>query len=108
MLGEFGPKEFDRTSFDMRWGLLPRARLLRGALYERMGRREEAEREYRLVVSQWRTADAPLRPFVEQAIHGLGRLAAVLAGKPAHSTELSAGHGEGGQCATSPPGGRRP
>jgi len=108
VLGEFGSKEFDRTSFDMRWGLLPRARLLRGALYERMGRREEAEREYRLVVSQWRTADAPLRPFVEQAIHGLGRLAAVLAGKPAHSTELSAGHGEGGQCATSPPGGRRP
>jgi tetratricopeptide (TPR) repeat protein/tRNA A-37 threonylcarbamoyl transferase component Bud32/TolB-like protein len=107
-LGEFGPKEFERTSFDMRWGLLPRARLLRGALYERMGRSEEAQREYRLVVSQWRTADASLRPFVEQATRGLGRLDGVLAAKPAHSAELSAGHGEGGQCPTTPPGGRRP
>jgi len=107
-LGEFGPKEFERTSFDMRWGLLPRARLLRGALYERIGRSEEAQREYRLVVSQWRTADAPLRPFVEQATRGLGRLDGVLAAKPAHTAELSAGHGEGGQCPTTPRGGRRP
>jgi eukaryotic-like serine/threonine-protein kinase len=107
-LGEFGPREFDRTAFDMRWGLLPRARLLRGAVYERMGRSEEADREYRLVVSQWRTADPALRPFVEQATLGRSRLEGALAGKPAHGQELSAGQGEGGQCGTPPAGGRRP
>ncbi|HYL31487.1 MAG TPA: hypothetical protein VEU27_16345 [Gemmatimonadales bacterium] len=36
-------KEFERTRFAMRWGLLPRVRLLRGAVYERMGKSAEAE-----------------------------------------------------------------
>ena len=108
-LGEFGPKEFERTAFDMRWGLLPRARLLRGAIYERMGMSAEAEREYRLAVSQWRTADPELRPFVDQASAALTRVRRALAARPGGTThDLSSEHAGAGQCGTPPPGGRRP
>jgi tetratricopeptide (TPR) repeat protein len=107
-LDEFGPKDFERTRFDMRWGLLPRVRLLRGATYERMGRSEEAEREYRLVVSQWRTADPALRPFVEQASVGLGRMQRVHASRPSRDQDLSAGMSSGGQCGRPPVGGHGP
>ena len=107
-LGEFGPKEFERTQFDMRWGVLPRARLLRGAIYERMGRSQEAEREYRLAASQWREADAPLRPFVDQASLALARVRRVLAPRPGGTHDLSSERTGSGQCGTLPPGGRRP
>lgn len=107
-LGEFGPKEFERTEFDMRWGLLPRARLLRGAIYERMGMSGEAEREYRLAASQWRTADPALRPFTDQAETALTRVRRVLAARPGGTAELSSEHTGSGQCGTPPPGGRRP
>ena len=108
-LGEFGPKEFERTRFDMRWGLLPRVRLLRGPAYERLGESAEAERENRLAASQWRAADPALRAFVEQASVGLERIQRVLASQPAGAHhELSAGQAGGGQCGTPPPGDRRP
>jgi serine/threonine-protein kinase len=107
-LGEFGPKEFERTQFDMRWGLLPRARLLRGEIYERMGRRVEAEREYRLAASQWQTADASLRPLIEQASAGLERVRHVLGAQAGGARELSSEPTGSGQCATPPVGGRRP
>ena len=69
------------------WGLLPRVRLLRGAVYERMGKGAEAE----------------------QASVGLERMQRVLASKPAGDPhELSASRVEGAQCGTPPPGGRRP
>ncbi len=107
-LGEFGPKEFERTGFDMRWGLLPRAHLLRGAIYEQIGRSEEAAREYRLAVSQWKTADQVLAPYVAEASRGLGRMQRVLAARPGPPHEMTAQAGPGGLCATPPPGGRRP
>ncbi|HTC22737.1 MAG TPA: hypothetical protein VK688_00160, partial [Gemmatimonadales bacterium] len=107
-LGDFGPKEFERAEFDMRWGLLPRTRLLRGEIYEHMGRTGEAEREYRLAASQWRTAEPSLRPFVDQVSLALVRVRRVLAAQPGGLRVLSAEHGDGGVCNTPPPGGRKP
>jgi eukaryotic-like serine/threonine-protein kinase len=60
--------------FDSGWGMLGRVRLLRGAAYERLGRRAEAREEYRQVLAQWKKADAALQPFVQQAQQGLARV----------------------------------
>jgi hypothetical protein len=54
--------------------MLGRVRLLRGAAYERLGRRAEAREEYQEVLTQWRSADAELQPFVDQARRGLARM----------------------------------
>jgi tetratricopeptide (TPR) repeat protein/tRNA A-37 threonylcarbamoyl transferase component Bud32 len=74
VLRDFEPNAFMTGGFDSRWGMLGRVRLLRGAAYEQLGRRAEARQEYRQALSQWKTADAALKPFIQQAEQGLARL----------------------------------
>jgi tetratricopeptide (TPR) repeat protein/TolB-like protein len=74
VLEGFEPSNLYTSGFDSRWGMLGRVRLLRGAAYERLGRRAEARAEYRQVINQWRSADPELQPFVEQARRGLARV----------------------------------
>jgi serine/threonine-protein kinase len=73
-LQNFEPEALWTGGFDSRWGMLGRVRLLRAAAFEQLGRRAEARQEYQLVLSQWRTADPSLQPFVRQAQQGLARL----------------------------------
>ena len=73
-LEDFRPEALRVGSFDSRWGMLGRVRLLRAAALERLGRRAEARQEYREVLAQWRTADPALQPFVRQAQQGLARV----------------------------------
>src|SRR5439155_1361951 len=57
------------------WSQPSRGRtLLRAAAYEQLGRRAEAREEYREVLSQWKSADQSLRPFIRQAELGLARV----------------------------------
>ena len=74
MLQDFQPIALRTGGFDSRWGMLGRVRLLRAAAFEQLGRRAEARQEYREVLSQWRTADPSLQPFVRQAQQGLARV----------------------------------
>jgi serine/threonine-protein kinase len=74
VLEGFEPSNLHTGGFDSRWGMMGRVRLLRGAAYERLGRRDEAREEYRQVLTQWRSADPELRPFVDQARRGLARV----------------------------------
>jgi serine/threonine-protein kinase len=73
-LERFRPEALRIGSFDSRWGMLGRVRLLRAAAFERLGRRAEARQEYREALGQWRTADPTLQPFVRQAQQGLARV----------------------------------
>jgi eukaryotic-like serine/threonine-protein kinase len=70
----FDPAEFDVRSFDMRWGILPRTRLLRGFAYERLGRTDSAAAEYEAVLRQWSRADPLVDQQLGQAERGLRRL----------------------------------
>jgi tetratricopeptide (TPR) repeat protein/TolB-like protein len=74
VLQDFEPSALQTSGFDSRWGMMGRVRLLRGAAYERLGRRAEARQEYRQVLAQWKRADAALQPFVLQAQRGLARV----------------------------------
>jgi len=74
ILRDFEPAALKTGSFDARWGMLGRVRLLRAAAYERLGRRAEARREYRDALTQWKTADEALQPFIRQARQGLARV----------------------------------
>jgi len=74
LLESFQPDRLSTRTFDARWGLLARVRLLRGQAYERLGRTVEADREYREVVVQWEGADERLREVVEAAKAGLARI----------------------------------
>jgi hypothetical protein len=58
----------------MRWGVLPRARLLRGFAHERLGRVDSAAAEYAAVLVQWSRADPLLAPQLSQAERGLRQL----------------------------------
>ena len=58
----------------MRWGVLPRTRLLRGFAYERLGHTDSAAAEYEAVLRQWRRADPLLDQQLGQAERGLRRL----------------------------------
>jgi serine/threonine-protein kinase len=73
-LQDFEPQALRTGGFDSRWGMLGRVRLLRAAAFEQLGRRAEARQEYREVLSQWRSADPSLQPFVHQAQQGLARV----------------------------------
>jgi len=73
-LQDFEPEALRTGGFDARWGMLGRVRLLRAAAFEQLGRRAEARQEYQEVLSQWRSADPSLQPFVRQAQQGLARL----------------------------------
>jgi serine/threonine-protein kinase len=74
VLEGFEPSNLHTGGFDSRWGMMGRVRLLRGAAYERLGRRDEAREEYRQVLTQWKSADPELRPFIDQARRGLARV----------------------------------
>ena len=74
VLEGFEPSNLYTGGFDARWGMLGRVRLLRGAAYERLGRLAEARAEYRQVMAQWKSADAELQPFLDQARRGLARV----------------------------------
>jgi serine/threonine protein kinase len=74
MLQDFQPTALRTGGFDSRWGMLGRVRLLRAAAFEQLGRRAEARQEYQEVLTQWRTADQSLQPFVRQARQGLARM----------------------------------
>jgi eukaryotic-like serine/threonine-protein kinase len=74
VLEDFQPSALQTGGFDSRWGMLGRVRLLRGAAYERLGRRAEAREEYRQALAQWKGADSALQPFVYQAQRGLARV----------------------------------
>jgi hypothetical protein len=74
VLEGFEPSNFHTGGFDARWGMLGRVRLLRGAAYERLGRRDEARSQYREVMTQWKAAAPELQPFVDQARRGLARI----------------------------------
>ncbi|MGH7536439.1 MAG: hypothetical protein ACREMG_12800, partial [Gemmatimonadales bacterium] len=74
ILEDFEPAVLKTGRFDSRWGMLGRVRLLRAAAYERLGRRDEARHEYREVLSQWKSADEALQPFIRQAEQGLARV----------------------------------
>ena len=73
-LKDFEPEAFWTGGFDPRWGMLGRVRLLRAAAYEQLGRRAEARQEYQEVLTQWRSADEALQPWLHQARQGLTRL----------------------------------
>ncbi|MFL5402434.1 MAG: protein kinase domain-containing protein [Gemmatimonadales bacterium] len=74
VLEDFQPSALQTAGFDARWGILGRVRLLRGAAYERLGRRAEAREEYRQALAQWKRADPALQPFIQQAERGLARV----------------------------------
>jgi tetratricopeptide (TPR) repeat protein len=74
LLDGYQPSALQTGGFDSGWGMLGRVRLLRGAAYERLGRRAEAREQYRQVLTQWRKADPALQPFVQQAERGLARV----------------------------------
>jgi tetratricopeptide (TPR) repeat protein/tRNA A-37 threonylcarbamoyl transferase component Bud32 len=73
-LHDFEPEALRTGGFDSRWGMLGRVRLLRAAAFEQLGRRAEAGEEYKEVLSQWRSADPALQPFIRQAQQGLARV----------------------------------
>jgi tetratricopeptide (TPR) repeat protein len=74
VLQDFQPSALQTDGFDSRWGMMGRVRLLRGAAYERLGRRAEAREEYRQVLAQWKRAEPALQPFIQQAQRGLARV----------------------------------
>jgi hypothetical protein len=71
VLDGYQPSSLQTGDFDSGWGMLGRVRLLRGAAYERLGRKAEAREQYRLVLAQWKRADPALLPFLQQAERGL-------------------------------------
>jgi len=73
LLEDFQPELFMTDMFDVRWGMLGRVRLLRAMAYERLGRRDDAQREYREVLAQWSDADPSMEAFVQEAQRGLAR-----------------------------------
>jgi eukaryotic-like serine/threonine-protein kinase len=74
VLEGYQPSALQTGAFDSGWGMLGRVRLLRGAAYERLGRRAEARQQYREVLAQWGKADPVLLPFIQQAQRGLARV----------------------------------
>ena len=74
VLDGYQPSALQTGGFDSGWGMLGRVRLLRGAAYERLGRRAEAREQYRQVLVQWKKADPALQPFIQQAERGLARV----------------------------------
>ena len=66
--------QLNRDQFDMRWGIVGRVRLLRGALFEKLGRPDDARVQYRLALEQWGEADPDLQVFVQEAQQKLAQL----------------------------------
>ena len=58
----------------MRWGIVGRVRLLRGAVLEKLGRPDDAREQYKLALAQWSQADPDLQVFVQEAQQKLAQL----------------------------------
>lgn len=74
MLEGFDGPELNADQFDMRWGILGRVRLLRGAVLEKLGRNDDAREQYKLALAQWSGADPDLQIFVQEAQQKLAQL----------------------------------
>jgi tetratricopeptide (TPR) repeat protein len=74
LLEGFDGPEFNADQFDMRWGIVGRVRLLRGAVYEKLGRPDDAREQYKLALAQWTQADPDLQVFVQEAQQKLAQL----------------------------------
>ena len=75
LLESFQTANLDTESFDVRWGLMGRARLLRAEALEKLGRAADARHEYEAVLGEYDSADRSLAPYVDQARLGLARVA---------------------------------
>jgi TolB-like protein/tetratricopeptide (TPR) repeat protein len=73
-LTAYDPEMLAPNQYDARWAAVGWARLVRGLADERLGRRQDAEREYRSVLTQWKDVDPRVVPLVLQARAGLGRV----------------------------------
>jgi hypothetical protein len=73
-LDSFRPERLGTRTFDARWGLLARVRLLRGLAYEKLGQADSATTEFTQVVAQWEEADERLAPVVREAKAALARM----------------------------------
>ncbi|HXI21966.1 MAG TPA: hypothetical protein VNH46_12810, partial [Gemmatimonadales bacterium] len=74
-LDSYTPSRLNSSGLDVRWLLVGQARVLRGEIYERQGRRPEARDQYQLALNQWQGADSLLEPLVNRVKARLGRLA---------------------------------
>lgn len=74
LLEGFDGAELNADQFDMRWGIVGRVRLLRGAVYEKLGRPDDAREQYKLALAQWSQADPDLQVFVQEAQQKLAQL----------------------------------
>ncbi len=77
LLDGYEPGMLRTNSFDPRWAMLGRVRLLRAALLHRVGRTTEARTEYERVLEQWKNADESLQGYVRYAREGLAGLSGV-------------------------------
>ena len=76
LLEGFDGPELNADQFDMRWGIVGRVRLLRGAVLEKLGRPDDAREQYKLALAQWSQADPDLQVFVQEAQQKLAQLQA--------------------------------
>lgn len=74
LLSDYTPDYLQPNALDPRWAAIGWARLVRGLADERLGRKVDAEREFRSVLAQWKDADPSVVPLVLQARAGLGRV----------------------------------
>ncbi len=74
LLEGFDGPELNADQFDMRWGIVGRVRLLRGAVLEKLGRPDDAREQYKLALAQWSQADPDLQVFVQEAQQKLAQL----------------------------------
>ncbi|HWA56358.1 MAG TPA: protein kinase [Gemmatimonadales bacterium] len=70
----FEPAKLSTGGLDIRWLLLGQARVLRGEIYERLGRPAEARDQYKLALAQWADADPVLEEMVSRVRARLDRL----------------------------------
>ena len=74
LLEGYDAPDLNADQFDMRWGIVGRVRLLRGAVYEKLGRPDDAREQYKLALAQWSQADPDLQVFVQEAQQKLAQL----------------------------------
>ncbi|HSB53077.1 MAG TPA: hypothetical protein VLD58_01925, partial [Gemmatimonadales bacterium] len=70
----FEPSKLSTSGLDIRWLLLGQARVLRGEIFERLGKPAEARDQYKLALAQWADADPALEALVSRVRARLDRL----------------------------------
>jgi eukaryotic-like serine/threonine-protein kinase len=70
----FEPSKLSTSGLDIRWLLLGQARVLRGEIFERLGKPAEARDQYKLALAQWADADPTLEAMVSRVRARLDRL----------------------------------